>query len=252
MKYGDPVATWRIAREVFEQLMDYEVLGSDEEIVLASSAFGAIPTASYWVTDFLGQLREQEGMKIDRMKFEREGGFGCHNYSQLGVEDRREVLGKRTIRLAGEVDLKGKSVVIFDDLRSTGAHEETLYQILSRHSEIKQVIFLYYVGFELGLARTQPQVEDVLNHSQVRNLQDLFQLAIQAPSGLLMNARMVKFFLKAAHDSPEEFKRSLDRFPNSFLIEVMQAARSRDGYADREPYRMGFQLLEQTLQVQVG
>ncbi len=251
MKYGDPVATWRIAADTYgflrEQLLWEELTSSGEGLVLTSSAFGAVPTASYWVAESLGDLIEGEGMAVQRIKFEREGGFGCHNYSQLDFDERLKVLEERKIWLAGGEDLQGKTVIVFDDLRSTGAHEESLREVLEAQVGIRRVVFLYYVGFNTSLAKTQPQEEDVLNHVDIRDLNDLYRLSQQAPAPLLMNARLVKFFLKGGASDPDQFTAALSRFPQEFLLAISEAAQSRDGYANRPPYQSFFEVLQSHL-----
>lgn len=251
MKYGDPVATWRIAVSTFEHFWNssvgQEIVQPGKEIVLASSAYGSVPTASYWVTESLGELMAEKGARIRKIKFEREGGFGCHNYSQLGVEERRKILGGRNIWLDKSVDLIGKTVVVFDDLRSTGAHEESLREVLSNHVGVGRIVFLYFVGFEKNLGLSKPQEENVLNHSEIKDVEDLVRLSLQTPAPLLLNARLVKLVLKSFSLDPVLFNQCLPRFPQEFLQRVVAAAQSRDGYATRKPYQAGFEALQSFL-----
>lgn len=251
MKYGDPVATWRIAVDTFDFFKETpvwkELVGSGGNLVVAPSAYGAVPTASYWVAENISELIEGEGLAVEKLKFEREGGFGCHNYSRLGLEERRKVLEDRRIWLETDVDLTGKTILVFDDLRSTGAHEESLREVLSAQEGITRVVFLYYVGFTSHLSHSRPQDEDVLNHVEISDLEDLYRLLLQSPTSLLLNARLVKFFLKAGVSQPKEFETCLSKFPIEFLMQVQQAAQSQDGYARREPYRRGFEALQSHL-----
>lgn len=251
MKYGDPVATWRIAVSTFDHFwnssLGQEMIQPGKEIVLTSSAYGSVPTASYWVKENLGEMMKEKGARIQKVKFEREGGFGCHNYSQLGVEERRKILEGRKIWLDQNVDLKGKNIVVFDDLRSTGAHEESLREILSNHVGVRRIVFLYFIGFRRDLGQSKPQEENVLNHSEIKDVEDLLRLSLQAPDPLLLNARLVKLLLKSFSTNQALFNQCLPRFPQEFLQGVVAAAKSRDGYAVRNPYQSGFEALQSFL-----
>ena len=253
MKYGDPVATWRIADAVREQLLEHPLWqvwsGHGQQVVMASSAYGSVPTAAHWVSENLQTMLEEEGLKVSRMKFERQGGFGCHSYSQMDLAKRREVLQERRIWLDGPDLETGTTLLVFDDLRSTGAHEESLRKVVESHPEIDRVVFLYFIGFSAALSKSQPQQEDALNHSLVRTAEDLVQLARNAPSPLLINARLVRFLLRAGSEDRDGFVALLPKFPPEFLRGVAQAASSRDGYASQVAYAQGFDLLQSFLTV---
>ncbi len=252
MKYGDPVATWRIAASTFLHFLQHpvgeELSASKQEFLLASSAFGSVPTAAHWVTENLQQLMEDRGMSVRLLKFEREGGFGCHSYSKMDVSERRQVLQERQIWLEGEIGQGGKTLIVFDDLRSTGAHEEFLRRVIAEHPRIERVVFIYFIAFGSELATTQPQQEDRLNHSEIRELSDLYRLVLQTPGSLHVNARLVRFVLKNGAERPQLFATQLPKFPRSFLAGIAKAAQSRDGYADQEPYCRGYRILSSFLE----
>ena len=83
--------------------------------------------------------------------------------------------------------------------------------------------------------------------SLVRSPEDLLQLTLNSPSPLLINARLVRFLLRAGGQDPEGFVALLPRFPLDFLTAVAQAASSRDGYATQASNSRGFELLESYL-----
>ena len=253
MKYGDPVATWRIANAVRERLFGHPLWQvwseNGQKVVMASSAYGSVPTAAHWVSENLQTMLKEDGLGVTRMKFEREGGFGCHSYSQMDLAKRREVLQERRIWLEGPELAEGATLLVFDDLRSTGAHEESLRKVVEDHPAISRVVFLYFIGFSSALSKSQPQQEDALNHSLVRTPEDLLQMTRSSQSPLLINARLVRFLLRAGAQDPDGFVALLPKLPEDFLRAVLLAANSRDGYANQAAYVKGFELLQSYLTV---
>lgn len=247
LKYGDASATQRAAEQIFTHLQKSvhwsDLVASNGDLLLSPSAFGAIPTAAFWMTEFLGQHLAGASLDFETVRFLRSGGFECHNYSRMGLEDRKKALAQREVWLDPEVETAGKTLLVLDDLRSTGAHESMLLDSLKKHTQLRRVIFLYWVGFTPHLAMTAPQTEDALNNSKIADVADLAASLAASEQPPLINARLVRFLLK----NGSELTPLLPKFDLAFLQAVATAAISSDGYAWRENYRLGYQALQDYL-----
>jgi len=250
LKYGDATATRAIGQGLFDHLQASSfwpvLMENKEDILLSASAFGSVPTAAYWMAEELGMHLSKAGLSVEKTRFLRSGGFECHNYSRMGLKARKAALAQRDIWLDPKTATAGKTLLVLDDLRSTGAHEAMLLEAIQTHTDLHRVVFLYWVGFSPRLAQSAPETEDSLNHSQVAGLTDLVGLFETSPAPPLINARLVRFLLK--HGRQLAFH--LPRFSREFLQMVEAAATSNDGYAWREAYSEGYQVLVSYLETE--
>ena len=210
MKYGDPVATKRIALHLASAITNHpfvqKLIISEEPILITSSAFGVIPTASYSVAREVTKLLQSLDVKHDRIKFERGGDFATNHYGTMTADERSAAMKKRQIFLSktDKEKIKNKHVLIIDDISVTGSHEKKLHQLLSE-SGAKDWIFAYYYLLGKKIAAQSPETEEDLNRSEIRTVLDLipFFKDYSKNTGykLRLNSRVLKFILTTTPES---------------------------------------------------
>lgn len=263
MKYGDPDATHSIAERLTDLLVNspefQQHLPANRRILLASSAFGSIPTAAYALAREMKVILDQEGFEVLTVKFQREGGFHRTDYGALNFEERLQVLKKRKIGIsaADRELLEGATLLVVDDLRSTGAHELALQQLLQAQTGVQNIIFAYWIAFGADLSSQNPMQEESINHSNISSLSDLLPFFADGQNPPYLNSRVLKFMLlggleekvegQKGSDSKAERKRFFQQLPLATCLRIYEAALSRDGYHSRGKFKGGIRILESVL-----
>lgn len=263
MKYGDPEATHSIAERLTDLLLnspEFQLqLPANRRIVLASSAFGSIPTAAFGLAREMKEILDQEGLDVLTVKFQREGGFHRTDYGSLNFDERLAVLKKRKVTIS-EADrelLQGSTLLVVDDLRSTGAHELALQQLLQAQTGVKTILFAYWIAFGADLRTQNPMQEESINHSNISRLSDLLPFFGDAEKPPYLNARVLKFMLlgglknnasePTAGESDAERLDFFRKLPLATCMRIYEAALSRDGYHSRGKFTGGIGILESVL-----
>ena len=125
MNYREPSLIWYIHSSL------RIVLVEEEAVAIASSAFGSIPTAARALTKELELLLEGEGLKLRRIKIQREQALDEVDYATLNHTERGAVLNARKLSIS-KCDLailKGRTLIVVDDLLATGRHEKAIKEI---------------------------------------------------------------------------------------------------------------------------
>jgi adenine/guanine phosphoribosyltransferase-like PRPP-binding protein len=263
MKYGDPDATHSIAERMTDLLINSpefkQQIPENRRILLASSAFGSIPTAAFALAREMQAILEQEGFEVVMVKLQRRGGFARTDYGSLNFEERLKVLKKRKISISPEDHalLEGGTLLVVDDLRSTGAHELALEELLLGQTGVQNIVFAYWIAFEAHLRTQNPMQEETINHSNISYLDDLLPFFSDAQNPPYLNSRVLKFMLlgglPAKTKGPKQSEATGERnsffrkLPLATCLRIYQAALSRDGYCSQSKFRPGILILEALL-----
>ncbi len=181
-------------------LSDTAELLTSDEIYVASSAYRVAPPASEsLLTPFL-TAAESTAKSVDadttfkRFKISK-AKMATDNYAGMSFGERSRTLQSDLI-LPDNLNLKGKHVVILDDIRVTGLREAALRQLLE-NAGAKHTSFYYVLDVPEG--RTYPQTEAVINIRSVKTVDDVLEMACQP--GFVPNVRLCKFILSQnVHD----------------------------------------------------
>ncbi len=247
MKYGSVEAqAWWVEMLSAQILSDARLTALRERfgrIYLASSAYGAVPTAAANLTDALAAKLSEAGWSVELFKIERQGGFERTNYGTLGASARRRVMRARRLGLSKEitVTLTGKFVLVIDDIRCTGAHEREIIALFANETKLGALAFAYCIGFE---GNTQSNGEEDLNHAKVTQPTDLLPWFADAATHPRINARMLKFILL---QNPQQLNDFLSHAGVAAATQLYAAALSADGYFDKPRFKLGFSVLEEWL-----
>lgn len=265
MKYGDPIATRRIAMVIVAEILKRpetcKHINAGETLYVASSAYGAVPTASHSITREVIKLLNSADISAKRIKFVRKGDFATNHYGTLNAEDRVAKMSSRkiSIRPKDEKKVADQFVVIVDDIVVTGSHEKKLHDVLL-HTSAGDWAFVYAYRLGRDLASRNPETEEHLNRASVRSVLDLLPFFKTYPTSsglkLNLNSRVLKFILsmepEGAYDSDFqtklfETKLFLDSLEDDILAKIYRAATSSDGYSRDDKFSHGIALLHEAI-----
>lgn len=249
MKYGDPVATRKIAAKLTRKILANrkvsEILRLQPRIFIASSAYGSLPTAARGIAEEVARQLQDQQFSVELVKIDRKGGFGDTNYATLKSRDRISHHQRREISLSTQVAEKITNgfLLVIDDMRATGVHESAIRGLLLRDAPGTQVAFGYWIGFRKNLRRKMPDYEEHINRSAIRDLNDLVYLFRSHSDPPLLNARLVKFILQCGGTCRTDMSRFLDRIGHEHGKRIFDAAHCCDGYVNHDCFRCGFEEL---------
>ncbi len=217
-KYGSRQETVKFANALVAYAR-IVVAEEDEPWLLTSAAYKHIPTAAATLTHFFW---DASGIVFEPLRVKRENLF-AGEYEKLDAAARHAVLMDAGFHLQGP-DVKGRKVVVIDDIRITGTHE-TLLTSLLQQAGAAEVLFLYIVRVEAAASVLDPTLEHRLNSAAIASPQDLLRY-IHAASPML-NARLCKRIL--LWPAADALPRILRELPDAFLAELAEAV-AREGY----------------------
>ena len=250
MKYGDLKSTKILAKLLFENFVSKYRSPADplesDKIVIASSAYGIVPTAAFGLAVEFERLMNLAGVSFEVVKIERSLGVGSEDYAELNNDQRESFLAKRKLSLTCEAieKLDGARLIVIDDLFATGRHQEAILGLLKRKTSVKDVLFLYILQLSECLGRDYPMAEHSVNRYSIRNLEDYFQLIQDGESLPYINARVVRFLLMEGFLKPTEFKNIFQRLPLEFCQDILAAAQSGDMKSFSRRYFSVVEILE--------
>lgn len=199
-KFGDADIAKKYGEELFkyfvEELFD-KYCKNKQEVIIYSSPFAYIPTASYYLTqNFFNLLTNYSKSKI---------GFGldlkinkinrCQTYAEdygaMDAKHRFDLIKNDTYDF--ECAPSNDSLLIFiDDISITGTHQRVVERLMSEKGYKNDCVFLYYaklVNFSIP-----PNIENDLNYAQVNSLHSFIELIRKET--FLFTTRGIKFMLK--------------------------------------------------------
>ncbi len=132
MKYSDPSAARSMAEVLLNSMLrDPEIvtlLSEGETIAITGSAYGEVPTAAVNVAKAVADLAEDCGVNVVFFKTSTAGDLAVTNYGAMSAEQRLACLNSFSywVEMEEQKRIRGKHVVIIDDLNATGTHERRL------------------------------------------------------------------------------------------------------------------------------
>ena len=208
-KYGNGEATRHYARQLADvflsELGDW-LADADRLPVLSGSAYKVMPTAAQYLVQFFAERLERKSGPLDRLHIYRQE-VPEKDFSHLPYERRIKALAGNHYRLTETWRLKGRRLIVLDDIRVTGAHEANLTRLLNA-SKVSEVCFLYIAQAEPDSFATTPELEHRLNQYALPGLDALRELWL-APD-FCLNARIAGLLMRWPNlDELEAFFRTL-------------------------------------------
>lgn len=171
-------------------------------IVVLSSPYCFIPTATFAMKDYfvqrLNQWLIQSGMSVvEETKIHRTITYK-EDYGELSAEQRLSLIQNDGFHIDKEF-IKGKTLILLDDIRITGSHERVIERMIQEYGINNERYYVYFG--ELVNMDINPKIENYLNYAYVKNLDDLD--SIIKNENFLLNTRVVKYILNSNN---EQFK----------------------------------------------
>jgi hypothetical protein len=201
-KFGQELANKFIKSPNFHKY--YQQLVDGMQIVVITSPYMYIPTATYAMKDyFVAELNDMlidlEINPVQESKIYRTLSYNA-DYGAMTLEDRRLAISGDEFHIDRDF-VKGKLVLFVDDIKITGAHEERVQSMVDRLKLNCDYMYLYYA--KLDNPETQPQIENFLNYYAIKDLLDINKII--KDEDFIYNTRVVKYILNASHDQCKPF-----------------------------------------------
>lgn len=164
------------------------------QIVVISSPYDHIPTATFAMKDyFLQRLNEwlvENNMPVaQQSKIHRTRTYN-EDYGNMSAAERLALISNDSFYVDAGF-LKGKTIILLDDIRITGGHEIVVSKAMEQYDVKERCIYLYFA--QLDNPHVCPRIENKLNYYVVKQLNDLAQIILN--ENFIPNTRVVKFML---------------------------------------------------------
>lgn len=183
-KFGDYQIAARYGNELFEYFKETllpDLLQNYDSILIYSSPYAQIPTASYYLTqsfhstlsNYLNESKTNE-VRIKFCKIKRCQTY-TEDYGALNAEERFNLIKNDTYEF---IDIpSSKDICIFiDDISITGTHQRVVEKLM-QDCEIKtNSLFLYYA--KLSNPDVCPSFENYLNYSFTSDIVKLMDVVL--------------------------------------------------------------------------
>ncbi|WP_266202745.1 phosphoribosyltransferase family protein [Pontibacter kalidii] len=205
-KFGDGSYAAAFGRELADGFIanHKDLLLGNKEIVIISSPYNSIPTASYAMTSFFKErlnlyLFEKNKSSLLESKIHRYKTYSA-DYGNLNYEDRVNLITTDAYHIDKSF-LTNRVVLLLDDIKITGSHEYVIKKLITSHDIHAEFIFIYYA--ELANPSIEPNFENYLNYAFVKGLNDLVQVV--NTEVFTLNTRIIKFILHSDINSLQTF-----------------------------------------------
>ncbi len=197
-KFGDGDIARAFGKELGMHFIEThgEDLLKEEDIVFVPSPYNAIPTASNALSLFFRDevnrfLFRHKRKALLQSKIHRYKTYTV-DYGNLDYEERVRLISSDTYHLDKKF-LENRLVLLIDDIKITGSHEQIIKTQIDRENIPGQFLFVYYA--QLTNTAIPPNFENYLNYYAVKERDDL--LSIINEDSFIMNTRIIKYILKS-------------------------------------------------------
>lgn len=231
-KYGDMAAAAMYGQQLAQAILACVASQSGScdlsNVVITASAYKSLPTAAQAVADAAIATLRANGYPVRTGRIHRniltEGDYGT-----MTTDERAYWMSCNGLWVEA-VEFKGLNVVVVDDISISGAHGRSIVQMFET-IDIASLTLVHVLKLDPELAARDPKIEDRMNHSVIKTLQDLRQLIASTPD-YAPNARTVKFVLS---QPIQELQRFLDSLPDP-LVRLLDESVQADEYDRMRSY----------------
>lgn len=243
-KFGDKVISRKFGMSLAKGFIEHYLSKNtiDEQIVVCSSPYCFIPTATFAMKDYFVQtlnshlvkcgLRVVEETKIHRTITYKE------DYGGLSAEERMKLIGKDGFHMDKEF-VKGKTILFLDDVFITGSHENMICSMIERLKLKNDCVFIYFG--QLVDKDIHPRIENDLNYAFVKSLLDLDKIIKN--ENFLLNTRVVKYIL----NSPEIEFQTFIQYQKQLFVQTLYHQAIGNSYHLIEEYRPNLTYIQKLL-----
>lgn len=224
-KFGDGAAAEELGRDLADGFIQANLTGGPIPSFIVAVSYERVPTAAFYLRRYFVRhlnrwLLEGGHPPCQEIQIQRRTTF-YKDFGLMSAEERTKNMSNDQFYIDVGA-LVGKSLIILDDIRITGAHETRMAQMIEDLQIPNETFFVYLA--ELRSRHIDPTIENMLNFYAVGTLGDMIALA--QSSRFSINARFVKHILSQPGDDFDEFM----AFQDERFREVFARAADDNGY----------------------
>lgn len=201
IKFGTDLYESFIQTEIFNKILNILNLNPDKRIIIMSSPYVSIPTATFAMKEHFLNLLNEHLVNLNlkpsiETKISRKSSYK-EDYGELSKEQRYTIMENDIFHVDREI-LNDNICIYLDDIVITGAHEYRIQKMLNKYNLINdstEHIFLYFA--QLTNIDEDPTIENYLNYSYVKNLNAIDHII--KDDTCILNTRIVKYILDYDH-----------------------------------------------------
>jgi hypothetical protein len=244
-KYGHKPTAMKFAESMMSEFLNKfsleKISGESSEFIVSTSPYWYTPPSAnslamyfhYMLNELLLSAKNQP---LTFLKIHRSSAPVC-DFSKLSHRERLENMKRDTLSFDPFL-LKGKRLILVEDARITGAHEQKIIDFMEK-AGLEEIIFIYVV--DVGSGKNDPDIENRINHKWVNDL-DTLQLLMKKPDEFVLNSRLCRFIL--SWENQEELEDFCKRLSDEMLFGLYISS-VNDGYGSVEKYAKGFEVVRQ-------
>jgi FMN phosphatase YigB (HAD superfamily) len=200
-KFGKEIARGLVNSIEFDRFI--KAVGT-KSIIMSSSPYKHIPPAARVLKEYISRelntlMDEKDLGVVNNFKLYRKHSYTA-DYGSMTKEDRTDMLKSDGFHADKEF-IKGKALIIVDDVSITGSHEDLMRSILNSHGFEGPVLYLYYADF---IGEGHPNIENILNFAAI-DMGSVSIDAIIANEDFVFNTRVTKYIMGLGQKIFREF-----------------------------------------------
>jgi hypothetical protein len=245
-KFGDQSIVEKFGLELFNYFIKhhFDKIHSEKRLIIYSSPYSSIPTASFYLTQSFKNLLENsqhlESIKVVMGKINRLQTYVV-DYGFLDAHQRFELIKNDTYEFE-DLPTSEDYLIFIDDISITGSHQLVVENLLSKHKLSNNLLFLYYA--QLDSDKIHPSIENFLNYSEVKNLEDTIYLVTSYKFNL--NTRFIKFLLCSKESELDLFIERISKFDIEIINQIVHLA-YQNGYNKIQAYQDNLNKIQENL-----
>ena len=248
-KYGHKPTSMKFAESMMSEFLNNfsldNISDKSDEFIISTSPYWYTPPSAYSLAKYFHYMLndlilEKKKQPFTFLKIHRSSAPVC-DFSKLSHKERLENMKKNSLSFDPFL-LKGKRLILIEDARITGAHEQKIIDFMEK-AGLKEIIFIYVV--DVGFGKNDPDIENRINHEWVNDLNTL-QLLMKKPDEFLLNSRLCRFIL--SWEKRKELEDFCKRLSDEMLFDIYISS-VNDGYGSVEKYAGGFEVVRQEVKI---
>ena len=225
--FGKLMTKGMLRSKVFKKFLDEsEGMG----ILVGSAPYKFLPVAATQLQKEVVQVMSLDTSittPVLPLKIYRGHSYNA-NYGAMTAEKRSQALSSDSFHIDKDF-IKGKALILVDDVRITGSHETRMRELLKSINHVGPVLYLYFANYT---GSGDPSIENYLNYKFLHlGLQSIE--SIISNGDFIFNTRVTKYILES---DPLDFKRFIINQSDEFVRELLVGAKN-NGYYEIDEFK---------------
>lgn len=243
MKLGQPQQIDFFSRRLCVKAAELLQNGGNEKVpaanwTLTAPPYYQLPAAANLLARKTHGLLQQQGFSIalaeprlgqQQITVNSQEEFNSYyDYSKNTLEQR--IAERQRVQQVLDTDgllprFKGQSVIIINDINVTGTQQRFMQQSLDK-LQVRECFWLYIFNVEQSLAKSHPEIEHQINHSQISDLDSYAE--ILADGHTQHTARCIS---RLFNESLDDFRYLVASLNNDMRTRIYQLAQQEGRYS---------------------